>query len=211
MKLYGYWRSTAAYRVRIALNLKGVTAEHVPVHLVRDGGEQNKPAYRALNPQGRVPSLVLADGTVLIQSSPIIEYLDEAYPEPPLLPPDPVARAKVRGAAAILGTDVHPLHNVAPLRELRGTLNASEGQVKAWIALWMTRGFEAFEELIGDDGYCFGREPGLADIMLIPQLYSARRFDVSLEGYPRILRVDALATEHPAFAQAHPSRQVDAE
>jgi maleylacetoacetate isomerase len=211
VKLYGYWRSTSSYRLRIALALKGLAPEQVAIHLVRDGGEQLKPAYRAINPQGRVPSLVLDDGTVLVQSPAIIEYLEEAYPEPPLLPGDPVARAKVRGIAAIIGCDVHPLHNSGPLGHLRREMGQEEEAVNGWIARWIREGFAAIEALIGDDGWCFGPAPGLADVYLVPQLYAARRFSVPLNAYPRILRVEALAAAHPAFRAAHPSAQPDAE
>lgn len=208
MKLYGYWRSTSSYRLRIALALKGITAEQAFVHLVR--GEQKAEAYRALNPQGRVPTLVLDDGSVLTQSPAIIEYLEEVFPNPPLLPADPVARAKIRAVAAIIGCDVHPLHNVGPLNYLRGPLGRSEEEVSGWIATWIEQGFAAVETMIGEDGYCFGPAPGLADVYLVPQLYAARRFGVPLEAYPRILRVEKLAEEHPAFQVAHPAKQADA-
>lgn len=211
MKLYGYWRSTSSYRVRIALALKGLTAETVPVQLVRGGGEHNQPAYRAINPQGRVPALELDDGAVLIQSPAILEYLEETHPEPALLPQDPVERARVRAVAAIIGCDIHPLHNSGPLGVLRKSFGHSEAEVAEWIGTWVGQGLAAVEHLIGDVGYCFGREPGLADVYLIPQLYAARRFSVPLEAYPRIRRVEALALEHPAFKAAHPSAQADAE
>ncbi|MFG1481056.1 maleylacetoacetate isomerase [Xanthobacter sp. V4C-4] len=211
MRLFTYWRSSAAYRVRIALALKGIAVEQVPVHLVRNGGEQHAPAYRALNPQERVPALELDDGTVLIQSPAILDYLEETHPAPPLLPTDAVARAKVRAVAAIIGCDIHPPNNSSQLAYLRQALGQDEAAVSAWIARWVTDGFRAVEALIGDEGYCFGPAPGLADVFLIPQLYSARRFHVPLETFPRILRVEALAATHPAFAAAHPARQTDAE
>lgn len=211
MKLYGYWRSTSSYRLRIALALKGLSPEQVAIHLVRNGGEQNDPAYRRLNPQGRVPTLVLDDDRALLQSPAIIEYLEEVHPDPPLLPCDPIMRARVRGVAAIIGCDVHPLHNAAPLAMLRRDLGVAEDGVKAWIHRWIGDGLAAVEELVGDDGWCLGSEPGLADAYLVPQLYAARRFEVPLERFPRILRVDALAAAHPAFQAAHPARQPDAE
>ena len=211
MRLYGYWRSTSSYRLRIALALKGLSPEQVPVHLVRDGGEHLKPAYRVINPQGRVPSLRLDDGTVLTQSPAIIEYLEEVRPSPPLLPRDPVARARVRAVAAIIGCDVHPLHNSGPLGYLRRRLGQDETAVNAWIATWIGDGLEAVEALVGDEGWCFGREPGLADCYLVPTLYAARRFAVPLDRYPKALRVEALAGAHPAFAAAHPAAQPDAE
>ncbi|BCM81642.1 maleylacetoacetate isomerase [Methylobacterium indicum] len=211
MRLYSYWRSTSSYRLRSALALKGLTPDQVPVHLVRNGGEHRSKAYRRINPQGRVPSLVLDDGNVLIQSPAIIEYLEEVYPDPPLLPADPVARVRVRAAAAIIGCDIHPLHNVGPLNHLRRDLGRSDEDVAAWIGHWISEGFAAIEALIGDDGFCFGPEPGLADVYLVPQVYAARRFAVSLDPFPRIARAVALGEAHPAFQAAHPSRQPDAE
>ena len=208
MKLYGYWRSTSAYRVRIALALKGITAEQAFVHLVR--GEQKAEGYRELNPQGRVPTLVLDDGTVLTQSPAIVEYLEEVFPTPPLLPADPVARAKARAVAAIIGCDVHPLHNVGPLNYLRGPFGRSEEEVGGWITTWVEQGLAAVEAMIGEEGYCFGASPGLADVYLIPQLYAARRFAVPLDQHARIMRVEKLATKHAGFVAAHPSNQGDA-
>jgi maleylacetoacetate isomerase len=211
MKLYGYWRSTSSYRLRIALSLKGLSPEQIPVHLVRGGGEQKLPAYRAINPQARLPSLVLDDGSILTQSPAIIEYLDEVYPLPLLLPRDAVARAHVRAVAAIIGCDVHPLHNSGPLGVLRNELGQSEAQVQAWIARWIGDGFVAIEALVGNTGYCFGSEPGLADVYLLPQVYAARRFQVPLDAYPKIRRIEALAATHSAFVAAHPANQPDAE
>jgi maleylacetoacetate isomerase/maleylpyruvate isomerase len=211
MKLYTYWRSTSSYRVRIALALKNIEAEQAFVHLVRNGGEQNAPAYRAINPQGRVPALALDEHTIITQSPAILEYLEEAHPNPALLPSDLVQRAKVRTVAAIIGCDVHPLHNVGPLNHLRKNFDRSEQDVAAWIATWVGQGLAAVETLIGDEGFCFGPEPGMADVYLLPQLYAARRFNVPLESYSRILRVEKLASEHEAFRKAHPSAQPDAE
>ncbi|PRH84466.1 maleylacetoacetate isomerase [Labrys okinawensis] len=211
MKLYTYWRSTSSYRVRIALALKNLDAEHVPIHLVRNGGEQHAEAYRAINPQERVPTLELDDGAALTQSSAILEYLEETYPTPPLLPADLTQRAKVRAVAAIIGSDIQPLHNLSPLTYLRRTLGQAEPEVSAWIATWVGSGLKAVEALIGDGPYCFGDAPSLADVYLIPQLYAARRFDVPLDDYPRIRRVEAEAEGHPAFVKAHPANQSDAE
>lgn len=209
MKLYGYWRSTSSYRLRIALALKGLEADQVFVHLVR--GEQKSEAYRSLNPQGRVPTLMLDDGTVLTQSPAIIEYLEEAYPSPPLLPTDPIARAKIRAVAAIIGCDIHALHNIGPLNHLRGAFGRSESEVADWIATWVKEGLAAVEVLIGNDNsFCFGPQPGLADVYLVPQLYAARRFEVALEPFPKILKVERLAAEHEAFRRAHPDAQSDA-
>ena len=207
MDLFTYYRSTSSYRVRIALALKGLTFNAIPVNLIRDGGEQLKPEYRAIDPQGRVPALRLDSGAVIIQSSAIIEYLEERYPQPALLPQDLTQRARQRAVAALIGCDVHPLHNVSVLNRLRG-LEFKEPDVVAWIDYWITQGFNAVEQLIGNEGFCFG-ELGLADVFLLPQLYAARRFDVDLSDYPKICRVESLALQHPAFKAAHPDAQSD--
>ncbi|RJX82574.1 maleylacetoacetate isomerase [Pseudomonas sp. LS-2] len=207
MDLYTYYRSTSSYRVRFALALKGVAVDAIAVNLIRDGGEHRKPGYLAINPQGRVPALKVEQGEVVIQSMAIIEYLEERFPHPALLPDDLLARARHREIAALIGCDIHPLHNVAVLNRLRG-LGHDEGDVTAWIGHWITEGFVAVEALIGDEGFCFG-EVGLADAYLLPQLYAARRFNVDLSGFPRICRVEALALQHPAFQTAHPDAQSD--
>jgi maleylacetoacetate isomerase len=211
MKLYTYWRSTSSYRVRIALALKEIEAEPVFVHLVRNGGEQHAPGYRTINPQGRLPALELDNGSLLIQSPAILEYLEEVYPTPGLLPVDPAARARIRAVASIIGCDIHPLHNVGPLNHLRKVFDRSEQEVSDWIATWIGQGFSVIEAIVGDEGFCFGPEPSLADVYVIPQLYAARRFGIHLDAYPRILRVEKLAAEHEAFRRAHPSVQPDAE
>jgi len=211
VKLYTYWRSTSSYRVRIALALKNLNTEHVFVHLVRKGGEQNTDYYRALNPQRRVPSFVLDDGTVVTQSSAIIEYLEEVFPTPSLLSIEPFTRAKARAVAAIIACDIHPLHNVSTLNYLRLTLGQPEVRVTSWITTWISQGFDAIESIIGESGYCFGSEPGLADVYLLPQLYAARRFGVLLDRFPKILRVEQAASDHGAFRIAHPLNQPDAE
>ena len=206
MELFTYYRSTSSYRVRIALALKGLDYQAEPVNLLK--GEQRGADYLAFNPQGRVPALRTDAGELLVQSPAIIEYLEEAYPQPALLPAAAEVRAKVRGVAAIIGCDIHPLHNVSVLNQLR-QLGHDEEQVNQWIGLWIGQGLAAIEQLIGDDGFCFGVTPGLADVYLIPQLYAAERFNIDLGGYPRIRRVAALAEQHPAFRKAHPSRQPD--
>lgn len=211
MKLYTYWRSTSSYRVRIALALKGIQVEQVPIHLVRNGGEQHTSHYREINPQGRVPALQLDDGTVITQSPAILEYLDEVYPNPSLLPSEPLERAKVRAVAAIAGCDIHALHNLGPLNYLRHTLGRGEAEISAWTANWISPGLAAIESKLGENGYAFGPEPSLADVYLLPQLYAARRFEVPLAAFPKILRVEALASKHAAFIKAHPSSQPDAE
>lgn len=206
MELFTYYRSTSSYRVRIALALKGLDYQSVPVNLLK--GEQREAAFTAINPQGRVPALRVEFGAVLTQSPAIIEYLEEVYPQPALLPVDAVQRAQVRAVAAVIGCDVHPLHNVSVLNQLRQAGQGDE-QVHAWIGHWISQGLAAVEALIGEAGFCFGDVPGLADVYLLPQLYAAQRFAVDLGPYPRIRRVLALAEQHPAFVQAHPASQPD--
>ncbi|MEN5091625.1 maleylacetoacetate isomerase [Pseudomonas protegens] len=209
MQLYTYYRSTASYRVRIALALKGLEFQAIPVNLlVPKGGANRQPEYLEINPQGRVPALRTDEGDLLIQSLAIIEYLEERYPQVPLLSKDLVSRAQERAVAAIIGCDIHPLHNSSTQNLLR-EWGHEEDQLLVWIDHWISQGLAALEQLIGDHGFCFGDEPGLADVFLIPQLYAAERFKVSLDAYPRILRVAALAAAHPAFQAAHPANQPD--
>lgn len=205
MDLFTYYRSTSAYRVRLALALKGLDYQAVPVNLL--AGEQRQPDYRTLNAQGRLPSLRLDSGEVLIQSPAILEYLEERYPAVPLLPAEPLLRARHRGVAALIACDVHPLHNVSVLNRLRG-LGLEEPAILDWISHWIGEGLAAVEAQIGSSGFCFG-DVGLADVYLLPQLYAARRFQVDLSPYPRLLRVEALAAAHPAFQQARPEVQPD--
>ena len=211
VKLYSYFRSSAAYRTRIALNLKGLAFETVSIHLTRDGGKQHALGFRAVNPQGRVPALALDTGEVLLQSLAIIEYLDEMYPDPPLLPKDPVARAQVRAVAQIIACDIHPLNNTGPLNYLRGTLKADETAIQGWYAHWVTVGFEAVEALLKPGPYAFGDTVTLADICIVPQVANARRFKVPIERFARIVAVDAAANRLAAFDAARPERQPDAE
>ena len=209
MKLHGYFRSSAAYRVRIALNLKGLTAEHLAHHLRK--GEQSEPAYLALNPQGLVPTLEKS-GAVLTQSLAIIEWLDETHPNPPLLPKDPLRRAKVRAFALAIACDIHPVQNLKVLARLR-QLGLPEEQVTEWAA-WVNReGLAACEVLVrGEKGpFCFGDKPTIADLCLVPQLANARRFGVDVSAFPRLLEAEAAAKEMKAFADAAPDRQPDAE
>jgi maleylacetoacetate isomerase len=209
MELYTYYRSTSSYRVRIALALKGLDYQALPINLIAPpGGEHRQPAYMSINPQGRVPALRTDEGALLVQSPAIIEYLEERYPQVPLLSNDLAIRAHERGVAALIGCDIHPLHNVSVLNKLR-KWGHDEAQVAEWIADWISQGLTAVEQLIGDDGYCFGALPGMADVYLIPQLYAAERFNVSLQPYPRIRRVAALAAKHEAFQRAHPANQPD--
>jgi maleylpyruvate isomerase len=209
--LYTYFRSSAAYRVRIALNLKGLTAEMVPIHLQKQGGLNRKPEYRAINPQMRVPALKLDSGDVLIQSLAIIEYLDEAHPQPALLPDDLIARAKVRALAQLIACDIHPLNNVGPLRYLKNQLGQAQAQIDAWYRHWILDGFDALEALIEATPYACGKEVTLADICLVPQVYNARRFNVALERFPRIAAVEEACNQLPAFERARPENQPDAE
>jgi maleylpyruvate isomerase len=210
MKLHGYFRSSAAYRVRIALNLKGLTAQHLPHHLRK--GEQCAPAYIAINPQGLVPTLEGDDGAALTQSLAIIEWLDETCPEPPLLPKDPLRRAKVRAFAMALACDTHPVQNLKVLARLR-ELGLPEDAVTGWAAWANREGLAACETLIaGESGpFCFGNVPTMADLCLVPQLANARRFGVDLDALPRLLKAEAAAKNNKAFADAAPERQPDAE
>lgn len=208
MILHGYWRSGAAYRVRIALALKGLGYESQG-HDLRTGA-QKAADYLALNPQGMVPALQV-NGALLTQSSAIMEWLEEAYPTPALLPSDPLGRARVRGMAALIACDIHPLNNLRVGKALRESFGADQAAIDAWAARWIIPGFEALEAMVAADGWCFGDQPTLADACLIPQIYSARRFNVPLEAFPRLLAIDARAAAHPAFIAAHPDNQPDAD
>ena len=210
MILHGYWRSGAAYRTRIALNLKGLSYEQRGVDLRT--GAQHSEAFRALNPQGLVPALEIG-GAALTQSPAILEWLEEAHPAPPLLPADRVDRAHIRAMAALIGCDIHPLNNLRVGKALRETFGADQAAVDAWAARWILPGFAALERLVEahGDGWCFGAAPTLADCYLIPQVFSARRFNVPLEAFPRLLAIDAAAADHPAFVAARPDNQPDAD
>jgi len=211
VKLYSYFRSSAAYRVRIALNLKGLAYETAAIHLVKDGGHNKRPEFRAVNPQMRVPALVTPASDVLIQSLAIIEYLDETHPEPPLLPKDPVARAKARALAELVACDIHPLNNIRSLRYLKNVMGQEQGAIDAWYHHWVIDGFEALEALIAPSPYACGAAVTLADICLVPQVYNARRLKVPLEKFPKIVGVDAACLALPAFDRARPENQPDAE
>jgi len=211
IKLYSYFRSSAAYRVRIALNLKSLSYEYLPVHLVK--GEQRDERYRALNPQALVPMLV-DDGETITQSMAIIEYLDEKFPDPPLLPPTPEARARVRSIAQVIACDIHPLNNLRVLKYLTGTLGASEDAKNAWYRHWIELGLAAIEARLAADSrtgaFCHGAAPTLADVCLVPQLANARRYDFSIEAYPTLGRIESHCLALDAFARAAPARQPDA-
>lgn len=211
MKLYSYFRSSAAFRVRIALNLKNVPHEMASIHLTRDGGQQRQPDYRAINPQMRVPSLTLSSGETLTQSMAIIEYLDEVYPEPPLLPADPVERAKVRALAQIIACDIHPLNNTIVLGYLKNNLGHDQATIDAWYRNWVTIGFEAIEAMVQPGPYAFGSRVTLADVLLVPQVFNGRRFKVPMDAFPKIAAIEAACNALPAFDAARPEKQFDAE
>ncbi len=211
MKLYSYFRSSAAYRVRIALNLKGLPYEMAAIHLTKDGGQQHKPEFRAINPQRRVPALELSSGEVLTQSLAIIAYLDEVYEEPPLLPVDALERAHVRAIAQIVACDIHPLNNLISLQYLKRTLKHEQAEIDAWYHHWVIEGFTALEAMITPALYACGSHVTLADVCLIPQVYNARRLKVPLDNFPKIVAVEAACLKLPAFDKARPENQPDAE
>ncbi|MDE2428410.1 MAG: maleylacetoacetate isomerase [Burkholderiales bacterium] len=218
MKLYGYFRSSASYRVRIALNLKGLAYEQVAVHLVKHGGEQLSDAYRALNPDALVPALKddgLGEGGVLTQSLAILEYLDDAYPETLLLPENIADRAYVRSLALSIACEIHPLNNLRVLKYLTGTLGVSDEQKSAWYRHWCESGLAAFEKRLANDArtgnFCFGDIPGMADCVLIPQIANAQRFHCDLSAMPTIMRINEACLELPEFIKALPANQPDAE
>ncbi len=210
--LYTYWRSSAAYRVRIGLNLKGLPWQARPVHLVRDGGEQHAADYQALNPQQLVPSLV-HDGRVLTQSLAILEYLEDCFPATPLLPADAVGRARVRALAQLVACDIHPINNLRVLQYLESPLQVPAEARSAWTLHWMREGLAAMEVLLTGDAhtgrFCHGDTPGLADACLVPQLYNARRFGLALAPYPTLARIEAACLAEPAFQAAVPEAQAD--
>ena len=211
MKLYSYFRSSAAFRVRIALNLKGLAYDTVPIHLIKDGGKHKTADFRAVNPQMRVPALTLPSGEVLVQSLAIIESLDEAYPNPPLLPADPIARAQVRAVSEIIACDIHPLNNLAALNYLKNQLKHDQAAADAWYTSWVVAGFEAIEAMIGPGPYAFGSKVTVADLCLVPQVFNAKRFKIPLERFPKIVAADAACAKLPAFDKARPENQPDAE
>ncbi|WP_031357617.1 maleylacetoacetate isomerase [Caballeronia sordidicola] len=214
MKLYSYFRSSAAYRVRIALNLKGLAYEYAPIHLLRDGGQQLKPEYRELNPDGIVPTFI--DGAdVLTQSLAIIEYLEETHPEPALLPGTPLDRAFIRSVALQIACEIHPVDNLRVLKYLKHTLKVGDEAKDTWYRHWLESGFESLEKRLANDSrvgkLCFGDTPTLADLCLVPQVYNARRFNLDMSRYPTIERIADHAAQIDAFARAAPGQQPDAE
>lgn len=211
MKLYNYFRSGTSHRLRIALNLKGLDYEYVAVNLLKE--EHFQDSFKKINPQGFVPALDVA-GTILTQSPAIIEWLEEAYPQPPLLPSSHLERQYVRAIAAVIGSDIHPLNNRRVLQNLRKNFGASENAIQQWCRQWITEGFETIESMLSKDknrkGFCFGSTPTLADIYLIPQIESARRFKIELDEWPNILAVEENCLAFNSFRLASPRLQVDA-
>lgn len=207
---HGYWRATAPYRVRIGLALKGLSYDYVPVDLLK--GEQREPAYRALNRQGLTPALETGDGEILTQSLAILEWVEETHPQPPILPQGALARQRVRAMAGIIACDIHPLNNTRVGRKLHQLGIPNEVQLAEWIQPWIRDGFDALEPMVARHGagFAFGDAPTLADCCLIPQVYSANRYQVDLGPYPAIRAVAEHAAAHPAFQAAHPDRQPDA-
>jgi len=214
MELYTYFRSSAAFRARIALNLKGLKADYRFVHLVKDGGQQHKPEFKAVNPQGFVPALV-DQGHTITQSIAIIEYLEETHPNPPLLPKDPVGRARVRAMALIVAADIHPMQNQRITKYLEKEFKADEPTRKRWIERWITEGFTALEKMVAGNQAtgkcCHGDTPSMADVLLVPQMFSARRFGVDVAPYPTLVRIDEYCQTIKAFQDAAPAKQPDFE
>ena len=213
IRFHGYFRSSSSYRCRIAFNLKGLEYEFVPVHLVKDGGQHKQADYRALNPQSLVPTVEVGD-LVLTQSPAILEWMDETYPEPRLLPQDPAERAAVRAFCAVIACEIHPLQNLRVLKYLGSELDQDQGGKDAWCQRWIGEGLAACEALLSKrpaTTFAFGDAPGMAEIYLVPQIFSAQRFKVDLSRMPRLNAIFAACEALPAFANAHPAKQPDAE
>ena len=210
MKLYSHWRSSASYRVRIALNLKGLTYEYVPLDLDKKRADQHRPEYKRVNPQGVVPSLQLDNGVILMQSMAIVEYLEEAWPEPHLLPEQIEKRARARALSQMVCSDMHPLHTTRLIDYLGQAPSLKPDSIDRWIAHWCNIGLSAIEGLIGNDGYCVGEAISIADVFLVPEVYAARRFKVDLAPFKRIRMVEEHCNGLEAFQLAHPARQPDA-
>ncbi len=213
LRLYSYWRSSAAYRVRIGLNLKGLAYDTVPVHLLREGGEQHTAAFREANPQGLVPVLQHGD-RLMRQSVAILEYLDETWPQPPLLPASARDRQRVRALSQLVACDIHPLNNLRVLRFFDRSWHVPQPERDNWVLHWIEEGFTALEAMLADHPstgrFCEGDLPTLADCCLVPQVYNARRFGVDLAKYPTIVRIEQACLALPAFDAARPERQPDA-
>ncbi|MEQ9491592.1 MAG: maleylacetoacetate isomerase [Alphaproteobacteria bacterium] len=213
MKYYGYFRSSAAYRLRIALALKGLDCDFESVHLTKDGGRQHTPEFKAINPQGLVPTLVTDSGNVLTQSLALMEYLDETHPEPPFLPADALGRARVRAFAQAIACDIHPLNNLRILQYIKRDMGLGEEAKNSWYRHWIDVGFKGLEAMLAgrSDRFCFGDRPGLADICLVPQVSNAQRFDCDMSAFPRCMEIAERCNELPEFANAAPGKQPDAE
>ncbi|RXZ38207.1 maleylacetoacetate isomerase [Oxalobacteraceae bacterium CAVE-383] len=215
MKLYTFFRSSASYRVRIAMNLKGLPYEPELIHLSKDGGGQNQPAFRQLNPQGLLPVLIDDDGHTLTQSLAILEYLEELHPETPLLPPDALGRAQVRSIALAISCDIHPINNLRVLQYLGGTLGQNEEQRNTWYRHWTESGLNALETMLVQSGkagkFCHGDTPTLADCCLVPQMFNAKRFECDLSKIPTLVRINDACLQLEAFAKASPPQQPDAQ
>jgi maleylacetoacetate isomerase len=211
VQLYTFFNSSAAYRTRIACNLKGLSYEPIAIHLRKEGGINRKPEFRAINPLMRVPTLRLDSGELLTQSLAIIEYLDETHPEPPLLPRDPVRRAQVRAMAQLIACDIHPLNNVSPLRYLKNELGQDQDKIDTWYHYWILEGFTALETMVAASPYAAGADVTLADICVVPQVANARRLKVPLDRFPKIVAIDAACGKLDAFIKARPENQPDAE
>jgi maleylacetoacetate isomerase len=208
MKLYSAFRSSASYRVRIALALKGLEYETAPIKFAENAHRSE--AFRKINPQKRVPALALDDGQVLLQSLAIIDYLEEMHPEPPLLPKNAIERARVRAVAQIISCDIHPLNNLGARQVLTGMFGADDKKLDEWTTYWIQEGFAAIDRLLEPGPYAFGDTITLADLCIVPQMYNARRYNVPVGDYPRVVAVDASARQHPAFLAAAPEAQPDA-
>jgi maleylacetoacetate isomerase len=212
LALFGYWRSSSSYRVRIALNLKGLEYDYRPIHLVRDGGEQHQARFRELNPLGLVPVLMHGD-QVIVQSMAICEYLDEVFPAQALLPEDAAGKARVRGIAQTIASEIQPLNNLGVMKYLENPMGQPTEAINSWLAHWVRRGFSAVEAWLSDKAtgeFCHGDRPGLADCFLVPQVYNAQRFACDLEPYPAIRRINERCLQLPAFTNASPGNQPDA-
>lgn len=215
MKLYSYFRSSASYRVRIALNLKGLSYQTVPVHLLKDGGEQFSAEYRKLNADALVPSLQLPDGNVLTQSLAVMEYLEESYPRPALLPSNTEDRAWVRSIALSIACDIHPIDNLRVLRYLQNEMGVSEENKNRWYRHWVEQGLASIERILASDTrvgeFCFGDTPGFADCVLVPQVANGQRMQCDLSNLPTVMRINQACLQLDAFAKASPAQQPDAE
>ena len=209
MKLYTYFRSSAAYRVRIVINLKQIPCDLLPVSLIKDGGEHRQRPYIEKNPSALVPALVLEDGSVIRQSLAIVDYLEQRYPTPPLLPENPVRRAKALALSSDIGMEIHPLNNLRVLQYLKNQYNFDQEMAVEWMCHWMHTTFAVLEQAVESDTHCVGDGITVADVFLLPQLYNAERLQMDMGGYPRLMRIKSHLAQHPAFAAAHPDNQPD--